>query len=290
MDMMGRFPSVLSISDFQGLEDVGVSTVEFSALAHLDLDWKIIYDKLDEVLRNTDLKLLCPFWRTSPKDVSWLDAKGIEIDYGNPAVGKSIDETTLRFLDGLGNNRDRVQVNYAPGLSGGEVDWMRYEYRLNPGQTGAHNRVGEVPPVSDERVAEFIVDRQKILSAQYNEVWTSFVTTQREPSHPRWMIIENALYDAYPIDEYEHYRIQHWYFDNLNNDLQRGLVRKNSRSKYFVGSNFVRGLETNYAAGMEQGVWGFITAPIHAHSKKTALEEGMLNTIRIAITGLNNEN
>jgi len=288
MDLAGLefrgFPT-LSISDFQELESVGVKVVEFTALAHLHLDWKIIYDKLDGVLRNTDLKLLCPFWRTSPKDVSWLS--GVEIDYGNPAVGKSIDETTLRFLDGLGNNRDRVQVNYAPGLSGGEVDWMAYTYRLIPGTVGGTGQKAEIPPVSDEGVAEFIVDRQKILSAQHNEVWTSLVNAQIVHHHPRRMIIENALYDAYP--DCAHYRINHWYFPNLHDDYGRNMVRENSRSKYFVGSEWVQGLKTNYDAGMEQKVWGFITAPIHLQSKKSKLDSKMLAIIGEAIKKLNNE-
>ena len=287
MDLAGhRGHPALSISDFQKLEEVGVSTIEFTAIGYLDKDWKIIYDVLDGVLRNTGLKILCPFWRTAPAGEDWL--LGDEINYGDPKVGKSIDETTLRFLDGLGNNRDRVQVNYGYGIRGGEVDWMRYEYRLNPGQTGQHNRVGEAPPVSDERVAEFVVERQKILSAQHNEVWTSFLNTHCSKHHPRPMIIDNALYDAYP--DCTHYRLQHWYFPCMDNDYARGLIRNNPKSKYFVGSEWVPGLETNYKAGMEQGAWGFLTSPIHAYSGEASFQEWMLNTIGNAIKRLNNEN
>jgi hypothetical protein len=275
----------LSVSNFQALEAAGVRTIEFSSIAHLAVDWQTIYSQLSAVLENTNLKILCPFWRNSPKDLDWL-LNG-EINYGDPAVGKSIDEVTLRFIDGLGNNRDRVQVTYAPGVSGGEVDWMHFPYRVIPGGSG-FGREAEPPPVSDEGVAEFIVNRQKILSAQYNEVWTSFVNTQIGPHHPRRMIIENALYDAYP--DCAHYRVNHWYFPNLETDHSRSMVRENSRSKYFVGSDWVAGLETNYDAGMEQGVWGFITAPIHIHSGKSALSASMVDIIRTAIEKLSNEN
>ena len=287
MDLAGlesRGYKALQISDFQELEGVGVRTIVFDGLAHLNVDWEIIYSKIDAVLRNTNLKILCSFWLTPPKDANWL--LGVEIDYGNPAVGKSIDETTLQFLDGLGSNRDRVQLNYSYGI--GEVDWMKYEYRLNPGQTGQHNRVGEAPPVSDERVAEFVVERQKILSAQHNEVWTSFLNTHCSKHHPRPMIIDNALYDAYP--DCTHYRLQHWYFPCMDNDYARGLIRNNPKSKYFVGSEWVPGLETNYKAGMEQGAWGFLTSPIHAYSGEASFQEWMLNTIGNAIKRLNNEN
>ena len=229
----------LSISDFQGLESVGVRTISCEGLAHLDVDWEIIYGRIDDILRNTNLKILCTIWRTSPAGMDWL-LDG-EINYGDPEVGKSIDEVTLRFIDGFGNNRDRVQVTYGYGKSGGEVDWMRYEYRVIPGHTGQHDRVGEVPPVSDEGVAEFVVERQKILSSQHNEVWTSFLNTMVAPGHPRRMIIDNALYDAYP--DCSHYRLQHYYFPSMELAVSRSLIRNNPKSKYFVGSDFVPGTD-----------------------------------------------
>ena len=278
--------TALQISDFRELERVGVRTISFEGLAQLDVDWNSLYYQIDNVLRNTNLKILLSFWRTPPKDATWL--LGVEIDYGNPTVGKSIDETTLRFLDGLGNNRDRVQLTYGYGSSGGEVDWMHYPYRLLPGTIGESDRHAELPPVSDERVAEFVVERQKILSAQHNEVWTSFLNTMVAPQHPRRMIIDNALYDAYP--DCTHYRLQHWYFPSMSNEVSRRHIRNNPKSKYFVGSEHVPGLESNYAAGMEQGAWGFITAPIHIHAGASKLDSGMLTIIENAIKRLSNEN
>ena len=289
MDLAGmesKGYTALEISDFQELERVGVRTILFEGLSQLDKDWNIIYGKIDEVLRNTNLKILLSFWRTPPTDMNWL--LGREVDYGNPAVGKSIDETTLQFLDGLGNNRDRVQLTYGYGPSGGEVDWMHYPYRLLPGTVGESNRHAELPPVSDEGVAEFVVERQKVLSAQHNEVWTSFLNTMVAPQHPRRMIIDNALYDAYP--DCTHYRLQHWYFPCMTREVSRRHIRNNPKSKYFVGSEWVQGLETNYAAGMEQGAWGFITAPIHISAAARKLDGEMLTIIENAIKRLNNEN
>jgi hypothetical protein len=283
MDLAGK-NAPLSLSNFQELESVGVRTIEFSVLTWLDLSWQIIYNKIEDIFKNTNLKILCPFWWTPPTNVNWL--LDDEINYADPAVGKSIDEVTLRFLDGLGNARDRVQVNYAY-YTGGEVAWKHYPYRLLPNTVGQSSRQAEPPPVSDERVAEFIVERQKILSSQHNEVWTSLLNTMCAAHHPRRMIIDNALYDAYP--DCNHYRIQHWYFPCMTDDVSCSLIRNNPKSKYFVGSEWVQGLETNYAAGMEQGVWGFITAPIHPHSRESKLNNEMLAIIKVAIEKLSLE-
>lgn len=282
MDLAGK-DAALSILDFQGLESAGVRTIEFSVLTRLDLDWGIIYSKINDVIKNTNLKILCPFWWTPGGN--WL--LDDEINYADPAVGKSIDEVTLRFLDGLGNNRDRVQVNYAYH-TGGEVAWKKVPYRLLPNtvwqEEGVHSKS---PPVSDERVAEFIVERQKILSFQYNEVWTSLLNTMCAAHHPRRMIIDNALYDAYP--DCSHYRMQHWYFPGLSDDWSRSLILSNPKFKYFVGSEWVHGLETNYDAAMEQGAWGFITAPIHHASNTPKLDSKMLAIIKVAIEKLSLE-
>ena len=283
MDLAGK-ELALSVSNFQRLEEVGVRTVEFSVLTRLDLDWQIIYNKINEVLENTNLKVLCPFWWTPPTDVNGL--LDSEINYADLAVGKSIDETTLRFLDGLGNNRDSVQVNYAYH-TGGEVAWKKYSYRLLPNTIGQHDTHSESPPVSDERVAEFIVERQKILSAQHNEVWTSLLNIMCAAHHPRRMIIDNALYDAYP--DCAHYRIQHWYFPGVDNDYSRSLIQNNPKSKYFIGSEWAQGLRDNYDAAMEQKAWGFITAPIHLDSGFSRLEDWMLDRIGATIKKLDLE-
>lgn len=259
----------LSISDFQKLEEAGIKTIYLECFSHLNLDWQIMFDKLDDILENTNLKLICPFWYASPPGENWLLHK--EINYADPNVGKSIDEVTLKFLDQLGNRRDRVQVTYAYN-QGGEFLWAVDK------NWGTHNAL-------DEMVAEFIVERQRILSSQHNEVWSAM----HDAMGGAWetsLVVNNALYAEFP--DCQHYRIQHAYFA-WNTRPDGGSPDRIPWAKYFIGSDYVAGLTTNYDLGIKHGTWGFLTAPLHHEGTESVLQDRMIDGIKVALKKLSLE-
>jgi len=265
-----------TISELQSLEKVGVKTIWFGWRTWLHSDWQIIYDEVGNILENTNLKILLPFFDAPPDDTWLLDGN---IDYVNPDVGKSIDEVTLKFIDQFSYAKDRVQLIYSY-MTGGEFVWLK-----GPGSPENANVWPLDPPLSSEIVAEFIVERQKILSAQHDEVWTSLhdilgYWSNEHLNRPR--IINEALYAEFP--GCEHYRVQYSYFRHMVSDHARSYIKNNPRSKYFVGSDYAEGLITNFDEGLELGIWGFVTAPIIAgNSEQAGLEDWQLENIETTI-------
>lgn len=269
-----------TISELQSLEKVGVKTIWLGNRTWLHLDWQIIYNDVNNVLENTNLQILLPFFETPPDDTWLLNGN---IDYANSDVGKSIDEVTLKFIDHFSYAKDRVQLIYSY-MYGGEFVWHK-----GPGSIESADVVHLDPPLSSEIVAEFIVERQKILSAQHDEVWTSLhdILGYCENKHlNRPQIINEALYAEFP--DCEHYRVQYSYFRLMVSDYARSYIKCNPRSKYFVGSDYAEGLITNFDEGLDLGVWGFVTAPIIADNPEyTRLEDWQLENIEATIKRFN---
>ena len=260
----------LSISDWQKIEGVGIKTIWWEHFDYLNPDWRV---RVDDFLENTNLKILLPFWYRPPSSYKWLVGKYNNIDYANPDVGKEIDEVTLSLLDELDDIKDRVQLIFA--YRGGEFAWQG-------------NPVLDNPPVPWEEVVKFIVERQKILSSQHNEVWSTlhdFLALRSNQLH--WpKVLNDTLYAEF--SDCEHYRILHAFFGPEGNftAYNRLALMRNPRSKYFIGSEYVEGLSSNYDEGLELGTWGFITSPIHYLTEHMGLEDWMLDGIKLAIAKL----
>lgn len=261
----------LPLSDLVKLESVGVKTLYVDNFDFNLPDWHSI---INDILENTDLKLLLSFWNTPPPGRNWFIGK--EINYRDSMVGESIDEFTLELLDHLSSVKDRVQLTYAYSL-GGEFLWAE------SGNWGKHEH-------ENEMVAEWIVERQKILSSQHNEVWMVAHDAMGGTLHTM-LVVNNALYAAFP--DCTHYRIQHlympWFPWTYKNEPKLIPLRRVPWAKYFVGSEYVPGLSTNFDKGMEHGVWGFLTSPIHADTNKTQIDDQMLEDIKVAIERLSLE-
>jgi len=262
----------LSISDWQKLEKVGIQTIWLEHFDYLSSTWG---HKLDDFLENTNLKILLPFWYHPPPGYEWLRLVDNynNIDYANPDVGKSIDDFTLTLLDELDDVKDRVQLIY--GYNAGEFAWIGDSVRDNPS-------------VPWEVVVEFIVERQKILCSQHNEVWYKLhdflALRQNQLDWPKRL--NDALYAEFP--DSEHYRVQHAFFATGGNftAYNRLALKRNPRSKYFIGSEYVKGLSDNYDEALKLGTWGFITSPIHFLTDYMTLEDWMLEGIKVAIEKL----
>ena len=249
----------LMLSEFQSLEEYGVKTVWLHSGIDLSMNWEEIYRRMDGILKHTKLKILLPFFYSHSQG-DWL--KNGVIDYANPDVAKSMDDTTLKLLEYLAPVRDRVQLTYAY-FGDGEYPW--------PIKSGPQTTKG---PVSKEELAKFIADRQKILSSQHNEVWLSL---SHILGHFGAVVdeINRVLYSEFA--DCAHYRIQYTHFPLMSESV-RWIIKSNPQSKYFVGSDYIDGLVSNYEEGILQGVWGFLTAPIHL--PQTRVEPGMLKIIR----------
>jgi len=269
----------ISIPDLLKLEKAGIETIFLVSWVNLGMPWEIFLNRIDSIIQRTSLKVIVILFYT-PKYDWWLIP--IEhssasyrmyrhINYQNSAVGRSIDRCVMDILAQV--DRTRVQLIFS-GAMGGEFLWEDNNSSC---------------PIPLEKLIKFIIDRQRICANQFGEVWmthhhmlgNNLITTTA---------INEALYDAFPIDEYEHYRIQYVQFaPTASVELEKfnkKAVLSNPRSKYFVGSEWVEGLKSNYEKAIEHGVYGFLTAPMHIYVPYAQIEDWMLDNIREAIKNL----
>ena len=274
----------ISIPDLLKLEEAGIETIQLATLPVLNMPWETFLDRIDSILKNTNLKVMMELFR-APLHDWWLIPieqssrsyrQQRHVDYKNPEVGRSIDECMLELIERVDSNR--VHFNYA-GAWGGEFLW---EDNSSP------------CPVPVEVLTEFMVDRQRICANQHQhgEVWTLFHHLLGGNLDTTTAINE-ALYDAYPIDEYEHYRIQYVQFTPGatvgGEEFYKNAVLSNPKSKYFVGSEWAEGLVVNCEKAMEHGAYGFLTCPMHTFIPHTKIEDWMLDNIRETIRKLSLE-
>jgi len=263
----------ISIPDLLKLQEAGIETVFLVTWANLNMPWEIFLNRIDSIVQETSLKVMIVLFY-APKYDWWLIP--IEhsspshriyrhIDYQNLAVGRSIDRCLMDLLAKI--DRTRVQLIFS-GTLGGEFLWEDNSSSC---------------PLSLEALIKFIIDRQRICANQNGEVWMThhhmlggnLVATTA---------INEALYAAFPTDEYEHYRIQYVQFAPTASiemeEFNKKAILGNSRAKYFVGSEWVEGLKSNYEKAIEHGAYGFLTAPMHTYIPYTQIEDWMLNNIK----------
>jgi hypothetical protein len=277
---MGMSKTPISIPELVKLEEAGIETFFMNESTYLNVPWESWLNRIDAIMQETNLKVMIDFfyaplhdWWLIPLERSESSYREYRhVDYENPEVGPSMDRCMLDILDRV--DETRVQLVYG-GVLGGEFLWQDNSLPC---------------PLPIEALIEFYVDRQKICANLHGEVWTLFhhnlggaLTTTTA--------INNALYDAFPIDEYDHYRIQFVQFSPpLGAELEgfnKMALRSNPKSKYFVGSEWVEGLITNYEKAMEHGTYGFLTAPLHPMNNRTRMEDWMFDNIKETLEKLN---
>jgi len=147
-------------------------------------------------------------------------------------------------------------------------------------------------PVPLDVLTGFLIDRQRICANQFGEVW-ALHHHNLGGNLDTTTVINNALYGAFPTNEYEHYRIQFIQFRPAatieGEEFNKNAVQSNPKSKYFAGSEWVAGLEDNYNTAMEHGVYGFLTSPMHPYLPYFRIEDWMLDNIKEAIRKLSLE-
>jgi hypothetical protein len=267
------------LADLLKLEEAGIKTILLAGWTHLGLPQEAFLNRIDSILQGTNLKVklelfytpLHDWWLIPVEQSSPSYRRYRHVNYANPEVGPSIDECMLELYKRV--DGDRVMFNYA-GAAGGEFLWEDNNLAC---------------PVPMEVLTKFMVDRQRINADKHGEVWTEFhhrlggnLTTTTA--------INEALYDAFPINEYDHYRTQYVQFRPAatieGEELNKKAILSNPKSKYFVGSEWAEGLVTNLDKVMEHGVYGFLTSPMHERIPHTKIEDWMLDNIRGAIKKL----
>ncbi len=267
------------IADLLKLEEAGIETILLSNWVHLGFPWDAFLNRIDSILQGTNLKVMLEIFYT-PQHDWWLIPveqsspsyrKRRHINYANPEVGPSIDKCVLELYGSV--DKTRVQFLFG-GAAGGEFLWEDNNLPC---------------PVPVEVLTNFLVDRQRIFANKFGEVWAIH-------HHNLWgnltttTAINNALYDAFPTDEYEHYKIQSIQFMPAatieGEEFNKKAVLGNPKSKYFVGSEWAEGLVTNYEKALEHGVYGFLTSPMHNFLPYTKIEDWMLDNIKEAIRKL----
>jgi len=279
LEMAGK---PISIPDLLKLEEAGIETILLADYTYLGLPLEIFLNRIDSIIKETNLKILINFfyaplhdWWLIPIEQSSLSyRKYRHINYENPEVGPSIDRYMMDVLGRV--DRTRVQIIFA-GAWGGEFLW---EDNTTP------------CPVPIEALTGFMVDRQRICANQFGEVWMM--------SHHNLggnldttIAINDAFYNAFPTDEYEHYRIQAVQFVPAatveGEAFNKNAIQSNLKSKYFVGSEWAEGLAVNCEKAIEHGAYGFFTSPMHTYISYTQIEDWMLDNIREAIRKLSLE-
>jgi hypothetical protein len=274
MLIMDDIDSKMRLSDFQKLESCGVKTVYLHEAIHLHRifsnsdclipNWEYVDERINPILENTNLKMVVPYFSTPPRALQHFWYANNIINYGNPDVGKSIDDYFRIVRNHLPLNR--VQLVYAFD-SDGEFIWRTKDRSF---------------PFTEEIVINFMVERQKLFSLQHNEIWNPIHNTLGWI----WDVIDNI--NSRLCLEFPHcnqYRIQFSHFPMTWPSFGQDIIKKNYDLygiKYFVGSEFIEGININMPKALEQYVWGYLTSPIHHFTKRKQIDTWMLEIIRNA--------
>ena len=209
------------------------------------------------------LKVLIGFISTMPywKPADWYfnrEGRGI-MSYTNPEAAADIDDFASRLIERY-KGMD-AQLVYAMPADG------EFPMTYRPG--------GGRMPISDGDLAAWIVERQRQLDAQYNEVWSAFHFS----CFPTFIgPTLKALQEAYP--ESNHYSLQYTYWQHPHN--VHAAVQASQKMfgiKYYVGSEYIQGMRQVAPWAIQHGV-RFITSPIHSFQEHRRVEPWMLDTIR----------
>lgn len=288
MEVSQFFP--FSETDLMKLEDAGVRTIFLTHTIYwdqvfapnwTDRNWSVIDSKLERFSK-FNFKLTVPFhghgmpakflwqdkdgWLAPRQDyIAWCDYLPCTPAYDNPEYIQAVDEFAKelfhRYSDG------HIQFLYAIPYDG--------EFPFFPHWPDW--------PISKEKVLDFILGRQKLLVEQFGEVWTSFHNQTGIWNATHIASVYEMLQKEFPDNN--RYAVQ---FEHFTHGTGTQLFVKKYAEEYgtrfFVGSNYVEGLLDNLQRGIDQKIWGFITAPLHKLNdvQHTQVEDWMIPVIRNA--------
>lgn len=277
-----------SPNDIKMVEDAGIKTVYVSASVCWDkihpssfhIDWVGLDRRLEKLLES-NLKLLLPFYYTTPKwfPDSWYIHKHelathILPNFANPDFERAVDNFADEILEHYAEYRDRIQLTFSIP-SGGEFFWDAV-------QTSNY-------PMSDETIINFVLNRQRHLVKQHGEVWLHLHNFLGDPmnwNNTHLPFLYQAMVDEFPDTPFYSIQFAHFTCGHLQNRIDGQFKVKEYTErfgiKFFVGSDYCEGLTTNFDAGMEQKIWGFFTCPIHSENliRHNSIEPWMVDTLR----------
>jgi len=280
--------SPFSSEDIKRVEEAGIKTVYVSTSIWWDklhhsfsmINWTDLDKRLEKLL-NSNLKLLLPFYYTTP---SWFPdswyihkhklATHILPNFGNTDFEWAVDNFADEILEHYSEYKDRIQLTFSIP-SGGEFLWDAV-------QTSNY-------PMSDEMIINFVLNRQRHLVKQHGEVWTHLHNFLGDPmnwNNTHLPVLYQAIRDEFPDVPFYSIQFAHFTCGHLQNRLDGQFKVKEYTEKFgikfYVGSDYCEGLTTNFDALAEQKAWGFFTCPMHSENlvKHTSIEPWMVDTLR----------
>ena len=280
MDMNERNIEVaLTLNEMKMLKSAGIKTVYLQGLIRWDklqpektvpIDWSVPDGFVDRA-RAAGLKMLIPClfsipqWK--PDDFFYSRQNNGQLydvpDYSSDEVGEELDDFNLQLIARYGG-ADAQVVYSIPGNG---------EFALNG--TGQMDYPMEM-------FTDWVVDRQRVLTNQFNEIWTAYHPVV-QPAY--WKPVYGALYSAFPyakhygiIFTYVQHEVPHFQ-EMLNFNRDAGMV-------YYGGSEYVQGIRPNLER-MKAEKTRMLTCPKHPYQMNEEISDWMLDDIRWALEEYN---
>lgn len=278
-----------SLDDLKKLEDAGIKTI---FLANV-IKWNEIYtyknwtciDSRIEKFSKTSLKVIIPFhgkdlpekFRWQDKDgwlkqrpdyISFYDFSHFMPDYVNPEYALAVDDFYSDLYSKYNYNSSRLTQFIYAIPDDGEFPFFPHW----PEQ-----------PISNDALLDFIYGRQHELIKQYGELWTCFHNQTGLWNATYIHTVYDMLKREWP--RVNRYAIQFEHFIHMPpTQLYVKKYAEDYGVRFFVGSNYVEGLQDNLYRGINQKIWGFLTAPMHRlnDTRHTKVEDWMIPVIQKA--------
>lgn len=257
------------------LRGSGIRTIYAQGLVYLErmqstpfgqIDWSVI-DVYMERIKKADLRVLMPdiyhFPMWMPNDWYFSHERAGIPSYTNADMAKYIDDYYHAILERY------------------PYDWFQLVYGMPENGEFADSYLPRPDhPIPPAQIAQFVVDRQKILSKQHNEVWTAFHWN----GSPNYMdVVYTALKDNFP--DCAHFAVQYTYY-NQPPEINMPVLIKRAQTlyniRYFVGSQYCEGLRDNLENAVNFPL-DLLCAPIHSFTGHQDIEDWMLDVIKNGI-------
>jgi hypothetical protein len=268
-------PHFMLPDEYKRLVDIGLNTIyhqhaidwqEMQPTEESPIDFSLLDEYMETIIK-TGCKALIPFFHTCPqwKTPEWYGFRGPYgiPNYGAAWVGEEIDNFAKLIISRY--DPKYFQLIYAIPVDG--------EF---PAEFGPNHR--DIP-FPWPWLANFLIERQRLLSQQHGEIWTAY----HHYTSPVWFEpVHDALQAALP--DVTHYAIQFTHFVHHRRVQVERLqwARDKWGIKYFAGSEYCQGLEKHLPLAIEQGIWGFITAPLYPGPCPERLDQWQVDALDAA--------
>ena len=285
MEDIASYP--FSIDDIKKLEDASVKTVYMTNVMCWDdiysrNDWSSIDDRIEKY-EKSNLKVIIPFYGIGlPKKfkrnteaellerfdfANWFTYFDESPDYGNLEYIQAVDDFAHQLFQRYSNFPRPIQFSFSIPQNG--------EFPFFPHTTGWS--------IPNDVLLKFIVGRQRILNTQYGEIWSAYHTQTGLWNAAYMPLLYETIRKEFPDAPY--YSVQFGHFVNpIGAQMYVAKYAEEYGIRFLVGSNYVEGLVTNFEAGKQQNIWGFLTAPLHGENpvQHKHIEDWMIPIIRTA--------